>query len=286
MKLIAVLTTFNRREQTLACLGALQSNAAEAGMQLQAVVIDDASTDGTAQAVRDSFAWAQVVEGVGNLYWNRGMHQGMAIALQSSADQVLWLNDDTVLLPGALSRLLDQSAQLQQQLGRPVLVVGATADADGVVTYGGASARSPLRRFAYRRVWDVALPLPCEVVNGNCVLLPMTLARAVGNLDPAFEHAMGDTDYALRTRNLGHPIYAAAGVVGICSHNPVAGSFLDTGLSLKKRWRAMLSRKGLPWRSWLHFTRKHGGPAWPVYFLWPYARLIVSSVFRRSRPSS
>ena len=286
MKLLAVLTTFNRRAQTVACLQALQSNAAHAGVQLQAIVVDDASSDGTAQAVRDSFAWAQVVPSEGNLYWNRAMYRGMALALAQAVDHVLWLNDDTLLQAGVLARLLQQSGQLQQQLGQPVLLVGATVGPDGTVTYGGASAASRWRRFSYRRVWDAIAPQPCEVVNGNCVLLPIALARAVGNFDPTYEHAMGDTDYALRTRNLGYPVYAASGVVGICSHNPVAGGFLDTNLTLKKRWQAMQSRKGLPWRSWLHFTRKHGGLGWPIYFLWPYARLIVSSVFRSPRPSA
>jgi GT2 family glycosyltransferase len=286
MKLVAVLTTFNRCAQTLACLKALQDSAAQASVQVEAVVVDDASTDGTALAVRTHFAWAQVLESSGNLYWNRGMHQGMAVALTSSADHLLWLNDDTVLQPDALNRLLHQSEQLLQELGRPVLLVGATAGPDGAVTYGAACAVSHWRRFTYKRVWDAVAPLPCEVMNGNCVLVPMSLARDVGNLDPAYEHAMGDTDYALRARNLGHLVYAAAGFAGTCSHNSVVGSFQDTSLSLKKRWQVMLSRKGLPWRSWLHFTRKHGGRGWLVYFLWPYARLVVSSVLRSNRSRS
>ena len=119
MKLLAVLTTFNRRAQTVACLQALQSNAAHAGVQLQAIVVDDASSDGTAQAVRDSFAWAQVVPSEGNLYWNRAMYRGMALALAQAVDHVLWLNDDTLLQAGVLARLLQQSGQLQQQLGQP-----------------------------------------------------------------------------------------------------------------------------------------------------------------------
>jgi hypothetical protein len=38
----------------------------------------------------------------------------------------------------------------------------------------------------------------------------------------------------------------------------------------------MLGRKGLPVRSWLRFTRKHGGVLWPMYFVWPYAKLLLT----------
>ena len=38
-----------------------------------------------------------------------------------------------------------------------------------------------------------------------------------GNIDPVFEHAMGDTDYALRAGAAGVPVYVASGYVGLCS---------------------------------------------------------------------
>jgi GT2 family glycosyltransferase len=285
MKLIAVLTTFNRRALTLACLAALTHSARCAGLALDLVVVDDASTDGTADAVRSAHPGATVLDGGGDLFWNRGMHLGLQHALQADADFVLWINDDTLVFEAALAHLLKQSLDLQAQLGQPVLLVGATEDALGQVSYGGARALSRLRRFTYRRVWSASTPLPCEVMNGNCVLLPMAVARRVGNLDPHYEHAMGDTDYALRARRVSQPVYAAAGTVGRCAHNPVVGSFNDNTLPLRQRWRALLSRKGLPWRSWLHFTRRHGGLLWPLYFSWPYARVVLSSLFCKNAPA-
>jgi hypothetical protein len=42
----------------------------------------------------------------------------------------------------------------------------------------------------------------------------------------------------------------------------------------------MMGRKGLPVRSWWRFTRKHGGVLWPLYFTWPYAKLIATGLRR------
>jgi GT2 family glycosyltransferase len=280
MRLVVVLTCFNRKSQTLQCLRNLEVSASAAGTQLEALLVDDASTDGTAVAVQEAFAWVTVLASPGNLYWNRSMHQGMALALQREADAILWLNDDTQLLPTALASLWQQALALQAQQPRakPVLLVGATQDRDGRISYGGARRISRWRLTTYRRVWSAEQALACDVMNGNCVLLPMALARDVGNLDPQYEHAMGDTDYALRAAAKGYPVFAAAGVVGRCDTNPTAGRYTDTRLSLLQRWRAVMHRKGLPWRSWLHFTRQHTGLWWPLYFVWPYARLVFSAL--------
>lgn len=222
-----------------------------------------------------AWAAAQLLHGPGNLYWNRGMHLGLAAAMQQPSDYLLWLNDDTQLLPDALARLLAESQQLAAASGAPVLLVGTTADEHGRITYGGAVSQGRWRPFTYQRVSDPARPVVCEVINGNCVLVPWAIAQRVGNVDPRFEHAMGDTDYALRCLQLGFKVYAGSGLVGHCSANSRAQTHLDKKLPLAERWRRMQGPKGLPWRSWLHFTRRHGGPLWFVYFGWPYVRLIL-----------
>lgn len=97
-------------------------------------------------------------------------------------------------------------------------------------------------------------------------------------LDPVYGYAMGDTDYALRSRVTGFGVYVAPVYVGHGTNNPVADTYCDQDQSPGIRWRKMVSCKGLLPRSWRHFRRRHGGPAWPVYFVWPYARLIAESL--------
>jgi GT2 family glycosyltransferase len=289
IKVIGILTCFNRKKLTLACLDLLAASATRAEVDLELILVDDASTDGTATAVRTRFPWVEVVEGSGALFWNRGMHEGFSRALQRQANYYLWINDDTHLLPDALPRLILQSTELARSEGKPVIVVGAIADGvGGSITYGGHVARSRLRRFNYRYVWSETKPVPCDVMNGNCVLIPSEVAQRVGNLDPVFEHAMGDTDYGLRAKREGIGLFVAPGIVGHCSRNPLGGTYFDASLPLGARWKLMHGRKGLPIRSWLRFTKRHGGYLWPLYFTWPYARLLFSGVrgLVRNRPGT
>ena len=162
-------------------------------------MVDDASTDGTAAAIRTEYPWVEVIDGSGALFWNRGMYVGFGAALQRPADYYLWLNDDTVLVADALQSLLQQSEQLRRAEGTPVIVVGATAErSSGRVTYGGRVRRSRLRRFNFELVWDEKRPVPCEAIEGNCVLIPREVAQA-----------RRESRSDLRTRDGRHRLWAA-----------------------------------------------------------------------------
>lgn len=263
---------------TLRCIAHLATAAQQAGLDPHAVLVDDGSTDGTAGAVSTRFPWVAVERGDGSLFWNRGMHRAMSMASNVGFDFVLWLNDDTDLEAGALQRMLDVHSQESARAGRPVIIVGATADRlTGCLSYGGIVARSRWRPFTFSKVHSEHEALACDTMNGNVVLLPAAVVRDVGNLDPVFEHSMGDIDYGLRARRRGHPIYVAPGFAGWCSTNPAAGTYSDTSLLLGVRWRKLVQRKGVPPRSWLQLTRRHGGWLWPVYFVWPYARMLATA---------
>ena len=280
----AVLASHNRREQTLACLRALQASRGLPGLGLSAVLLDDGSTDGTADAVQAAFPWVQVIRADGSLYWCRGMHHAFALALRESHSFYLWLNDDTLVLPDALATLLATAQERRGALGHPVIVVGTAADAaTGRPSYGGGVRAARWRLTSWQTVPPADRPQRVEVMDGNLVLVPAETAELVGNVDAAYEHAMGDYDYALRAGRLGVQVWLAPGVLAHCAPNPQAGSFHDARLTTAARWRALLGRKGLPWRSWLHFTRRHTGPWWPLFFAWPYLRVLLGRPARAAQ---
>jgi GT2 family glycosyltransferase len=280
VRVCVIMTSFNRREITLECLRVLTHSQDLEAVCLSMVLADDGSTDGTCEAVQSEFPWVEIVHGDGALFWCRGMYTAWQVARQGNYDFYLWLNDDTRLCTDALARLLVCEQSLRSGNAAPVIVVGSTRDEkSGVLTYGG-EVRSKYWRTRFRKVGLAEHPQRCDSMTGNIVLVSPAAMKLVGNLDPAFEHAMGDTDYALRANRLGVPVWAAPGVFGVCSDNSTRGTFSDSNLPLRRRWKSMMSHKGLPWRSWLLFTRRHTGWFWPVYFCWPYVRVVVESVVR------
>ena len=281
-RVCALLTCFNRREKTLECLQALEASTGLDDVEVQALLVDDGSWDGTARAVSQRFPWVTVIRpdpSEGALFWCRGMHRAFEAALRIGFDDYLWLNDDTMLSRDALARLLASRDRLRASAAAPVLLVGSTVDAaTGQVTYGGELRPSAWRPMRVVRILPGQVPQLCDSMTGNIVLISAEAARRVGNVDPLFEHSMGDTDYALRARALGVRAWVDAGVHGTCSDNPPRGTWVDPMQPLARRWRDIHTRKGLPWRSWLALTRRHAGVLWPIHFALPYAKVLVQGL--------
>lgn len=281
MQTIAVLMTcHNRRDKTLACLDALFKSDPMPDAALEVFLVDDGSTDGTSSAVKARYPAVHLIAGDGNLYWNGGMRVAFAAAMQKGFDFYLWLNDDTILYPSALPGLLALANAEQQRQNKPTVIVGTTQDAPvGSATYGGLCRTSVWRPLNHSIVFSQVVPTPCETMNGNCVLVPSAVAKHLGNLEPAFVHAMGDIDYGLRASKAGFPLMVLPGYVGACSHNPVDNTFMDGRLSLGVRWSKIMSLKGMPPRQWYVLVKGHAGILWPLLLIWPYLKVVVSGIF-------
>jgi GT2 family glycosyltransferase len=288
VRVTAVLTCHNRREKTRAALSSLQAAAASLGegLRLRVIVTDDGSADGTAEMLQSCFPDVEVLQGDGQLFWAGGMRRAFGRALEHGFDHCLWLNDDTELFVDALAGLLRTHEAIVRATGRPGIVVGTTCDARGRVTYGGLRRRGCwLGVLKFDRIEPAATPLPCDTLNGNCVLVSSEAAVTLGNLDTAFRHGMADFDYGLRAHASGIAVWTMPGFAGRCEHDhAAAGSFRDPTLSLARRWKLLVSPKGVPPRGWAVLCWRHAGPLWPLHFVWPFVRTVLSSARYRIIP--
>lgn len=272
--LAVLIACHNRREKTITCLKHLAITARCSMVDYQLFLFDDGSTDGTADAVKLLEPNAVIIRGDGSYFWNRSMNKIFSAALQVGFPAYLWLNDDTMLQPDAFGLMIAAKDSVSPD---DAIVVGAVSDPDsGQTTYGGLRDVEPrFRPFLAELLDPVDHPQDVDVMNGNVVLIPDRVARRLGNVDPVFEHGMGDTDYSKRARKLGIRIILTAGYVGVCSRNSLLGTHRDKEMPLLQRVRQIFSRKGLPWRSWLVMCWRHGGALWPIHFLWGYAKVIL-----------
>ncbi len=284
VRIAAVLASYNRKDLTIKCLRALFDQQTES-LDIKAYLLDDGSTDGTAKAVASQFDGVTVIEGDGSYFWNEGMRTAYAMAIENGADYYLWLNDDTTLDPDAVSKLIETHQSLKAA-GNPLsIVVGSVKDPESAkLTYGGMIRSSKWHPFHFKLIEPAKQAIQCDVMHGNCVLIPKHVADLVGNMDAGYSHAIGDIDYALKANQKGATTWIAPGFAGTCSTNPIEGSWLDTSLSLRERWRHMSGPKGLPPSDWMLFSKKHAGILWPVFGSLPYIKLVFSSIKAKIRP--
>src|SRR5690348_12096667 len=102
MTIAVILTTFNRKKKTITCLENLGRQSLPDNITLDLYITDDASSDGTPEAILEHFPKAHLYHGSGSLYWAGGMRNSWRKALQSRPDFYLLLNDDTVLYDNAI----------------------------------------------------------------------------------------------------------------------------------------------------------------------------------------
>ena len=268
-----MLTSHTRRDRTLACLRSFYSQSLPSSLALDAVLVDDGSTDGTGPEVDRAFPSTKVIRGSGELYWAGGMALAEQTALSADPDYLLWLNDDVTLDEDAIAKLLET-----ERANRPgrCIVVGAVRDpSSGEVSYSGVQRRDfhPLRVDI---VEPDSKPKTVQMFHGNVVLVSRAASRLVGPIDGRFSHAQADFDYGLRAGRVGVVSILAPGTVGTCTDDSLPAAWLDRSLPAKRRIDLLLGRKGLPPRSAARYLRRHGGPLWPVFWAAPYVRAALS----------
>ena len=302
LTIAAILTCHNRREKTVECLCALRAQdlpgwnrgveseklKGESGKQehpsisstegstfsIQVVLVDDGSTDGTAEAVREVWPGANVIRGDGSLFWCGGMRVAWLEAAKTDPDYFLWLNDDTQLLPGALSQLLRFASAPDQIENMSISVANCRDPETGAHTYGGYQRLGVHPLILRQMPVDDSAPAEADTFNGNAVLVPRAVFKRVGGMGE-FSHALGDLDYGYRVVRSGGSVVVVPGYSAECERGSVI-TYWQKGPGRLQRWRMLNHKKsGLPFRDWLRFARRHGGQFWPLVWIRPYLRVLL-----------
>ncbi len=252
-RLAVVVVSFEARETLLAGLDALRAHAS---LPLELVVVDNASTDGSADAVRARHPEALVIANAENVGFARACNQGWRA---SRAPHVLFLNPDSEVTPGAVETLVGLLET------RPA--VGAagprTRGSDGTIQVSTGPDLTPLAELRQRRlVLGVARRETHALaeaealharehdaawVSGSCLVARRTALEAVGGFDERFFLYEEDADLCRRLREAGWDVV----------FTPEAEVKHHLGRSMSKAPR----RARLEYhRSHLLYYAKHNGP--------------------------
>ncbi|MBU0743743.1 glycosyltransferase [bacterium] len=215
--LSVIIVNWNTCEPLRACLAALP--AACGGLSREVLVVDNASSDGSAAMVRDAYPHATLIESGGNL----GFARGNNLALPRARGRcILLLNPDTVCEPGALKtlvRFLDATPDaaavgpvLTDAAGAPTLSWGTAPRLRyhllSLIDPGRRWLPAPLRTQSTARLpVSAAESYRVEYVVGACLMMNRGALERVGPLDERFFMYFEETDWCLRARDAGYGIY-------------------------------------------------------------------------------
>lgn len=265
--IITVILNTNRRDDTLEALASLKKNTYN---NHQVIVLDNASTDGSIDAIRKGFPDSKIIELTENLGYAGNNNVGIDAAMDMGADWVFVLNEDTVLAADCLDKLIE-AAQSDPQIG----VLGPMVyhyDEPGVIQSAGGSL-GPLwqsrhigqnedDKGQYDRMREV------EWISGCAILVKRQVIEQVGALDTRFFYYWEETEWCLRARRNGWRVFHAPQAK--LWHKGVQRDYAPkpsvTYYSTRNRL-LMLSKHHAPIKIWLHAV-------------WQIIRTLTSWTFR------
>jgi len=220
MEVSVCIVNWNTRELLRNCLRSIEIHTR--GVQHEVVVVDNASTDGSCEIVREQFPWVKLVASADNL----GFARGCNLAVTSSVGEyVLYLNPDTELVTNAIEGM-HRYLRSRPECG----AVGCRLlNTDGSIQFTCASAfPSPRNELTSMLLLDRAFPRSAalssrelnhwshkdsrdiECLSGACMMMPRLLVDRLGGFDESLFMYGEDLDLCFRVRQQGLALHYLA----------------------------------------------------------------------------
>lgn len=175
------------------------------------IVIDDGSTDGSSQWIKNNYPQTVVLTGDGSLWWSGAINKGIQYALnQAATTHILMWNNDILIKNDYLLNLHQVLSQIPANT-----VVGSKiyfADKPDVIwAMGGFFNRKTGNKNMYGMMQkDSSLyqsPLDADWLPGMGTAISRLVLEDIGLMDEInFPQYHGDSDYTLRAKLAGYPI--------------------------------------------------------------------------------
>ena len=207
-ELSILIVSYNARRELENCVRSLQVHPPLVAHEV--VVIDNASTDGSADVVRAQFPAVRVVPLAANVGFARANNEGIR---HTAGELILLLNSDTVVPEGAVDRLV----RAMRELPGASIVGPRLVDAQGTAELSFGRMLSPwaelrqkliVRTAGSRKIAAMTSQTRLvDWVSGACLLVRRRDAEAAGLLDERYFMYCEDVDFCAAVRANGGRVY-------------------------------------------------------------------------------
>lgn len=237
-KIAIIILNWNGKRDTLACL---HSVAAIDYANRTTIVVDNGSTDGSADTIRSQFPDVMLIENRENLGFAEGNNVGILFALKTDADLIFLLNNDTVVDPGLLNAFASCFEEHPEAgiLGAKICLF----DQRDTLDHWGGMWNSKSGQFdliGLRRKADAEGadgPQKIDYVCGAALIAKREVWEQIGLLEPRFFLIWEESDFCFRARKAG---FATLTCPKALIYHKVSASFVGKPHSTYFWWRNRL----------------------------------------------
>ncbi len=248
MPRVSVLTvSYNTRALLLRCLASVVEEP-----EVEVIVVDNASSDGSADAVAERFPSVQLIRSPSNLGFAGGTNRA---ACAASGRTLLLLNPDAALTPDALDTLLEWLDRHPRAAAVSPSMIYPNGTAQSAAFRFPGLAQLALDLFPVARLAETRLngrvkastPIEVDYALGACMLIRRAAWADIGPLDEGYFMYVEEVDWCRRARARGWQIWA----------QPDALVVHHSGAATRQRPEAMFAQL---WRSRLRYYQRYHGP--------------------------
>ncbi len=214
-----IIPTFNRQAKLSRFLDLI---LVQTYANLEVIVIDSSSIDGTADLVRTRFPQANLVEVSDREYWTGATNAGVQLALDQQCEFIFTINDDAIIAPDHIQRLVDLATREQLAiLGNRIDYLTPAGRIWSLGTYSEWGS-DRLLKLGYNDVDLHLVPaavleqelIAVDALPGNGVLIRADVFRQIGLYNARFcPHYHGDSEFVMRAQKNGIQAWIAPQIV-------------------------------------------------------------------------
>ena len=225
-----VAPVHNRKAITLLFLKSL-SRINTDGLDVRVVIVDDGSTDGTSEAIRDHYPDIDIVKGDGNLWFTEGTNVGVRRALARNPKYILLMNDDQVFDSKFLLSMVETAERHPRSVIGSLLLLWDAPHKLFQVSPVWDTWSGGWRHWQSQTVWTIPQkPWKADLIVGNCVLVPADAFRECGLMNSKRYPNFGDAEFTPRLRKPGWQLWIDPRAQVFCQPNEASPRVRKMGL--------------------------------------------------------
>lgn len=242
IKVEIVAPVHNRREITLQCLRSIRRLDTE-NLKIHTIIVDDGSTDGTSEAVKEQFPDVEIIKGDGNLWFTEGTNVGVRAALKRNPDYILMINDDQIFDEDAVKYMVETAEKYPRSVVGSLLLLWDTPHKLFQVSPEWNTWMGGWRHWNRQTVWTIPEnPWQVDIIVGNCVLIPVEAIKEAGLMNSKRYPNFGDAEYTPRLRKKGWRLLVEPRARVFCQPNNIPAKV--TKMNLREKFDALFVNLG------------------------------------------
>jgi GT2 family glycosyltransferase len=244
-KLVAIVTAYNRADFVPKCVASIL-HAEGDDLEVRVIVVDNGSTDGTAEAARAVSDRVRVLRTEDNRPVAEAINSGFAAArAEGGAEYIVYMNEDTMYTPGSLRRMIEACDENPNSLLTPLqLNYRAPEHLDDNMREHVAESRELVEDSLLGLPLKLVYPLP--TIIGAAILAKRAIWERVGEFDTLFWFYGIDDDLCTRAAFLGCHLLLVPSAHMLHAHGKL-GARNDTidKAGIFRKWRLELQSRYL-----------------------------------------